>query len=83
MTSETIYKAPFLSLAISFLLGGLFFSTVAATVAAIIALGKENSRRLREVIGIVYRRNWSVIRLSTQLTLVSEYYCYCNYCVVY
>ncbi|KAL7530488.1 hypothetical protein ACHAXR_007531, partial [Thalassiosira sp. AJA248-18] len=66
---RTIYKAPFLSLAISFLLGGLFFSTVAAFVAAIIALGKENSRRLREVIGIVYRRNWSVIKMSTQLTM--------------
>eukprot|EP00581_Thalassiosira_minuscula_P016909 CAMPEP_0183711960 /NCGR_PEP_ID=MMETSP0737-20130205/7272_1 /TAXON_ID=385413 /ORGANISM="Thalassiosira miniscula, Strain CCMP1093" /LENGTH=315 /DNA_ID=CAMNT_0025940533 /DNA_START=776 /DNA_END=1720 /DNA_ORIENTATION=+ len=66
---QTIYKAPFLSLAISFILGGLFFSTVAAFVAAIIALGKENTRRLREVVGIVYRRNWSVIKLSMQLTM--------------
>jgi len=66
---RTIYKAPFLSLALSFLLGGLFFSTVAAFVAAVIALGKENTRRLREVIGIVYRRNWTVLKLSVQLTM--------------
>jgi len=66
---QTMYKAPFLSLAISFILGGLFFSTVAAFVAAIIALGKENTRRLREVVGIVYRRNWSVMKLSMQLTM--------------
>ncbi|KAL9180794.1 hypothetical protein ACHAXT_011247 [Thalassiosira profunda] len=66
---QTIYKAPFFSLAISFLLGGLFFSTVAATIAAIIALGKENTRRLREVAGIVWRRNWTVWRLSMQLTM--------------
>jgi len=58
-----------LSLAISFILGGLFFSTVAAFVAAIVALGKENSRRLREVVGIVYRRNWSVMKSAMQLTM--------------
>ena len=68
---QTIYKAPFISLAISFLLGGLFFSTVAAVVASIIALGKENTRRMREVFGIVYRRNWSVLKLSVQFTMVS------------
>mmetsp|Transcript_38112 Transcript_38112/g.68705 ORF Transcript_38112/g.68705 Transcript_38112/m.68705 type:complete len:631 (-) Transcript_38112:2565-4457(-) len=66
---RTIYKAPFVSLAISFILGGLFFSTVAAFIAAIIALGKENSRRLREVVGIVYMRTWSVMKLSMQLTM--------------
>lgn len=66
---QTIYKAPFLSLAISFLLGGLFFSTVAAGVAAVVALGKENTRRLREVMLIVARRNWSVMKLSMQLTM--------------
>ena len=60
-----------MSLAISFILGGLFFSTVAAFIAAIIALGKENSRRLREVVGIVYMRTWSVMKLSMQLTMVS------------
>ena len=70
---QTIYKAPFISLAISFLLGGLFFSTVAAVIASIIALGKENTRRLREVIGIVYRRNWTVMKISMQFTMVS--YC--------
>jgi len=68
---QTIYKAPFISLAISFLLGGLFFSTVAAVIASIIALGKENTRRLREVIGIVYRRNWTVMKISMQFTMVS------------
>jgi hypothetical protein len=56
-------------LAISFLLGGLFFSTVAAGVAAVVALGKENTRRLREVMLIVARRNWSVMKLSMQLTM--------------
>lgn len=66
---RTVYKAPFLSLAISFFLGGLFFSTVVAFIAAIIALGKENTRRLREVIGILYRRNWVVWKLSMQLTM--------------
>jgi len=66
---QTIYKAPFLSLALSFLLGGLFFSTVAAFIAAIIALGKKNTRRLQEVISILYRRNWSVMKLSMQLTM--------------
>lgn len=74
---QTIYKAPFLSLAISFLLGGLFFSTVAAVIASAIALGKENTRRLREVMGIVYRRNWSVIKENTQFTLVSAATCVC------
>ena len=75
---QTIYKAPFISLAISFLLGGLFFSTVAAVIASIIALGKENTRRLREVIGIVYRRNWTVMKISMQFTMVS--YCVLSFC---
>lgn len=53
----------------SFLLGGLFFSTVAAFFAGFIALGKKNTRRLQEVMGILYRRNWSVMKLSMQLTM--------------
>jgi len=68
---QTIYKAPFLSLAISFIAGGLLFSTVAAFVAATYSFGKENSRRLREVAGILMRRNWSVIRMQWMFTLVS------------
>lgn len=68
---QTIYKAPFLSLAISFILGGLLFSTVAAFVAATYSFGKENTRRLREVAGILMRRNWSVIRMQWRFTLVS------------
>lgn len=70
---RTIYKAPFLSLAISFLLGGLFFSTVAAFVAAIYSIGKENTRRLKEVGGILWRRNWSVVALSLAVTRVSSH----------
>ncbi|KAK1741515.1 synaptotagmin-related protein [Skeletonema marinoi] len=66
---QTIYKAPFLSLAISFIAGGLLFSTVAAFVAATYSFGKENSRRLREVAGILMRRNWSVIRMQWMFTL--------------
>ena len=69
---RTIYKAPFVSLAVSFLLGGLFFSTLAAVFASILALGKENTRRLREVLGIVCRRNWSVLKFSMQVTMVSS-----------
>jgi hypothetical protein len=69
---QTIYKAPFLSLAISFILGGLLFSTVAAFVAATYSFGKENSRRLREVVRILMRRNWTVIRMQWVFTLVSE-----------
>lgn len=69
---QTIYKAPFLSLAISFILGGLLFSTVAAFVAATYSFGKENSRRLREVVRILMRRNWSVIRMQWIFTLVSR-----------
>ena len=68
---QTIYKAPFLSLAISFIAGGLLFSTVAAFVAATYSFGKENSRRLREVAGILMRRNWSVIRMQWMFTMVS------------
>ena len=70
---RTIYKAPFLSLAISFLLGGLFFSTVAAFVAAIYSIGKENTRRMKEVGGILWRRNWSVVALSLAVTRVSSH----------
>eukprot|EP00569_Conticribra_weissflogii_P008072 CAMPEP_0171332808 /NCGR_PEP_ID=MMETSP0878-20121228/3617_1 /TAXON_ID=67004 /ORGANISM="Thalassiosira weissflogii, Strain CCMP1336" /LENGTH=581 /DNA_ID=CAMNT_0011833641 /DNA_START=469 /DNA_END=2214 /DNA_ORIENTATION=- len=66
--THTIYKAPFLSLAISFFLGGLFFGTVAAFVAAIYAFGKENMRRVREVGAILWRRNWSVIKLTLLVT---------------
>ncbi|KAL7544426.1 hypothetical protein ACHAWF_013377 [Thalassiosira exigua] len=51
---QTIYKAPFLSLALSFLLGGLFFSTVAASW-------------LRSSRGC--GRNWSVIKISVQFTM--------------
>ena len=68
---RTIYKAPFWSLAISFLLGGLFFSTVAAFFGAVFSFGKENSRRAREVIGIVVRRNWAIFKTSMQFTMVS------------
>ena len=68
---RTVYKAPVASLVFSFLLGGLFFSLFFSTVAAIIALGKENTRRLWEVLGIVCRRNWSVLKLSMQVTMVS------------
>eukprot|EP00804_Cyclotella_cryptica_P016723 CCRYP_002029-RA/>CCRYP_002029-RA protein AED:0.03 eAED:0.03 QI:432/1/1/1/1/1/2/31/594 len=64
----TIYKAPFLSLAVSFLLGGLFFSTVAAGVAAVYAFGRENTRRLKEVAGILWRRNWMVLMMSLAVT---------------
>lgn len=71
---QTIYKAPFLSLAISFVAGGLLFSTVAAFVAATYSFGKENSKRLREVAGILMRRNWSVIRMQWLFTLVSYIY---------
>lgn len=73
---QTIYKAPFLSLAISFIAGGLLFSTVAAFVAATYSFGKENSRRLREVAGILMRRNWSVIRMQWMFTMVSCIICY-------
>lgn len=68
---HTIYKAPFLSLAVSFLLGGLFFSTVAAGVAAVYAFGRENTRRLKEVAGILWRRNWIVFMMSLAVTRVS------------
>ena len=71
-TSETIiYRAPFASLAVSFLLGGLFFSTLAAIVGGVVALGRENTRRAREVLMIVLRRNWSVVMISMQFTMVS------------
>jgi hypothetical protein len=68
---KTVYKAPFLSLAMAFLFGGLFFSTVAAGVAAVYAFGKENTRRFKEVAGILWRRNWDVFRLSLAVTTVS------------
>ena len=68
-SSTVVYKAPLLSLAVSFLLGGLFFSTVAAIVTGVIALGRENTRRARDVLLIVIRRNWSVIKLSAQFTM--------------
>lgn len=68
-SSTVVYKAPLLSLAISFLLGGLFFSTVAAIVTGVIALGRENTRRAKDVLLIVIRRNWSVVKLSAQFTL--------------
>ncbi len=68
---QTIYKAPFLSLAISFIAGGLLFGTVAAMVAATYSFGKENTRRLREVVRILMRRNWSVIKMQWMFTLVS------------
>ena len=67
---KTVYKAPFLSLALSFLFGGLFFSTVAAGVAAVYAFGKENTRRFKEVAGILWRRNWSVFMMSLNVTRV-------------
>jgi hypothetical protein len=71
-TSETIiYRAPFASLAVSFLLGGLFFSTLAAIVGGVVALGRENTWRAREVLVIVLRRNWSVVMISMQFTMVS------------
>ena len=68
---KTVYKAPFLSLALSFLLGGLFFSTVAAGVAAAYAFGKENTRRFKEVAGILWKRNWQVFTMSLAVTRVS------------
>ena len=68
-SSTVVYKAPLLSLAISFLLGGLFFSTVAAIVTGVIALGRENTRRAKDVLLIVIRRNWSVVKLSAQFTM--------------
>eukprot|EP00970_Alexandrium_tamarense_P000461 scaffold61_cov205-Alexandrium_tamarense.AAC.15 len=49
---RTIYKAP----------------TVAAFVAAIYSIGKENTRRMKEVGGILWRRNWSVVALSLAVT---------------
>ena len=80
---QTIYKAPFLSLAISFIAGGLLFSTVAAFVAATYSFGKENSRRIREVAGILMRRNWSVIRMQWMFTLVSSLSLYIVICVLF
>lgn len=68
-SSTVVYKVPLLSLAVSFLLGGLFFSTVAAIVTGVIALGRENTRRAKDVLLIVIRRNWSVVKLSTQFTM--------------
>lgn len=68
-SSTVVYKAPLLSLAVSFLLGGLFFSTVAAIVTGVIALGRENTRRARDVLLIVIRRNWSVVNISAQFTM--------------
>lgn len=73
---ETIHRAPILSLTISFILGGIFFSTIAAAFAGVIALGKENTRRLREVVAIVIRRNWSVMKISMTFTMVSGH-CLC------
>ena len=67
---ETIHRAPILSLTLSFVLGGIFFSTIAAAFAGVIALGKENTRRLREVVAIVIRRNWSVMKISMMFTMV-------------
>ena len=69
---ETIHRAPILSLTISFILGGIFFSTIAAAIAGVIALGKENTRRLKEVVAIVIRRNWSVMKLSMTFTMVRQ-----------
>lgn len=63
-----------MSLALSFLFGGLFFSTVAAGVAAVYAVGKENTRRFKEVAGILWRRNWDVLRLSLGVTRVSFFF---------
>jgi hypothetical protein len=34
-------------------------------------LGRENTRRAREVLVIVLRRNWSVVMISMQFTMVS------------
>ena len=68
---KTVYKSPFLSLALSFLFGGLFFSTVAAGVAAAYAFGKENTRRFKEVAGILWKRNWQVFMMSLAVTKVS------------
>jgi len=68
---QTVYKAPFLSLALSFMFGGLFFSTVAAGVAAVYAFGKENTRRFKDVAGILWRRNWDVFMMSLAVTKAS------------
>ncbi len=69
---KTINRAPILSLTISFILGGMFFSTVAAAFAGVIALGTENTRRLREVVAIVIRRNWSAMKISMMFTMVRK-----------
>ena len=40
-------------------------------MAAVYAVGRENMRRVREVGGILWRRNWSVVKLTILVTRVS------------
>ena len=40
-------------------------------MAATYSFGRENTRRLRKVVGILMRRNWSVVRMQWRFTLVS------------
>ena len=69
--TQVIYKAPFLSLCLSFLAGGLFFSTLLALVSGFVALGRVNTRRMLEVFSIVWRRNIEVTKLSLRIVMVS------------
>ena len=71
--TQVIYKAPFLSLCLSFLAGGLFFSTLLALVSGVVALGRVNTRRMLEVVSIVWRRNIEVTKLSMRIVMVSVF----------
>jgi len=70
----TIIAAPktplqgFFQFLFAFVMGGLFFSTALAGVAAFAALGKENLLRLFAILKIVIRNTWEIFVLGLSET---------------
>lgn len=63
LASHTVTRggAPFWQLLLAFTLGGLFFSTVAASVTAAYAFGLDNTRRLLLVVWQLVQKVWTLI----------------------
>ena len=58
----------FLKLAMAFIAGGIFFSTVTAAVTACYAMGMDNVKTLLDLVSIVFGKVWDTFTLGLSLT---------------
>lgn len=64
-TAAVVYRGfGFFSLVLSFIAGGLFFSTVLAALAAVAAIGKRNALEILSILRLVTSKTWALFVLS-------------------